>query len=93
MTSTAFRRRPRWHPPSGDDEAAAAPVAALSTLTDDDLYWFNEGTHRSLAGRLGAHPRPGGGAPSPSGRRTPTGVAVIGDFNGWDPRQPALAPR
>ena len=33
----------------------------VSLLSEDDLYWFNEGTHRRMGDKLGAHIRPGGG--------------------------------
>ena len=59
----------------------------VTLFTDDDLYLFNEGTHRNLAAKLGAHPLSDRGLPgtyfavwAPSGRS----VSVIGDFNGWD---------
>ena len=28
---------------------------ALGLLTDDDIHWFNEGTHYGLQRKLGAH--------------------------------------
>ena len=34
--------------------------ADFSMLSDDDLYWFNEGTHRHLGEKLGAHASPWG---------------------------------
>ena len=74
----------------------AASTAAVSLLTDDDLHFFNEGTHSGLAAKLGAHPVQVEGvagtyfavwAPSAAG------VSVVGDFNGWDDGRDALLPR
>jgi len=74
----------------------AASTAGVSLLTDDDLHFFNEGTHSGLAAKLGAHPMQAGGvsgtyfavwAPSAAD------VAVVGDFNGWDDARDALLPR
>ena len=66
MTSTTAGER---RPPGG---------TPAWQLTDLDLYLFNEGTHRQLADKLGAHPRDrndrraaGGAPPSPCGRRAP----------------------
>jgi 1,4-alpha-glucan branching enzyme len=65
-------------------------------LSADDLYLFNEGTHRHLADKLGAHVLAGTGsegvrfavwAPNASS------VAVIGDFNGWDAQADPLTVR
>jgi 1,4-alpha-glucan branching enzyme len=68
----------------------------LTLLTDDDVYLFNEGTHRGLAPKLGAHFLPSAEGPltyfavwAPNAR----GVSVIGDFNGWDTSQDLLGPR
>jgi 1,4-alpha-glucan branching enzyme len=64
-------------------------------LTPQDLYLFNEGTHVRLYEKLGAHPCTVGGVP---GYRfavwAPNAdyVAVIGDFNGWDPGKDPLRP-
>jgi 1,4-alpha-glucan branching enzyme len=54
-------------------------------LTDTDVYLFNEGSHFSLADRLGAHPLPEKGGTyfavwAPNAEQ----VSVIGEFNGWD---------
>jgi len=63
--------------------AVAAPRLALS---GHDLYLFREGTHSRLYQKLGAHLVEGATefavwAPNASS------VAVVGDFNGWDPRR------
>ena len=60
-------------------------------LSEDDLYLFNEGTHRKLADKLGAHPRPGGGTFFAVWAPNATGVSVVGDFNYWDRATSPLA--
>ena len=69
---------------------------AVSLLTDDDLYLFNEGKHFRLHDKLGAHPV------AHEGRRgtyfavwAPNAekVSVMGNFNGWDKDKHSLAPR
>jgi len=58
--------------------------APTSQLTTDDLYWFNEGTHRRLGEKLGAHRRDDGeGTHFAVWAPNATAVSVIGDFNGW----------
>ncbi|UJR80457.1 1,4-alpha-glucan branching protein GlgB [Sandaracinus amylolyticus] len=59
-----------------------------SLLTDDDLHWFNEGTHARLYEKLGAHPGVVDGVSgtffavwAPDAER----VSLVGDWNGWDP--------
>ncbi len=65
------------------------PYRFLPTLGDVDLHLFNEGTHRELWKRLGAHPRVidrvsgvAFAVWAPNARR----VSVVGDFCGWDGR-------
>jgi 1,4-alpha-glucan branching enzyme len=61
-------------------------------LTDHDVYLFKEGSHGRLYGKLGCGLREGGadfGVWAPNARR----VAVMGEFNGWDPDAHPLAPR
>ena len=58
-----------------------------STLQDEDLYLFNEGSHYRLYQKLGAHPCKVDGEEgcsfavwAPNAER----VTVMGDFNGWN---------
>jgi 1,4-alpha-glucan branching enzyme len=66
----------------------APPAPGGSLLTDDDIYLFNEGNHFRLYEKLGARPVTLDGV---SGTHfsvwAPNAeyVAVIGDWNGWDP--------
>jgi 1,4-alpha-glucan branching enzyme len=62
------------------------------TLTDDDLYLWNEGTHNRLYEKLGAHPVEEGtyfAVWAPNADR----VSVVGDWNGWDPGSEPLQAR
>jgi 1,4-alpha-glucan branching enzyme len=68
-------------PPSAPDAAGA-----VSLLTDDDLYLFNEGSHLHLHHKLGAHPMTVGDVEgtyfavwAPNAGE----VFVMGDFNAW----------
>jgi 1,4-alpha-glucan branching enzyme len=65
------------------------PYRFLPTLGDVDLHLFNEGTHRQLWKKLGAHVRIVDGVSgvsfavwAPNARR----VSVVGDFCAWDGR-------
>jgi 1,4-alpha-glucan branching enzyme len=67
-----------------------------SSLSDDDAYLFNEGSHFRLYNKLGAHIVTRGGEDgvcfavwAPNAER----VSVIGDFNDWQKDSHALAPR
>jgi 1,4-alpha-glucan branching enzyme len=69
---------------------------AMSLLTDNDLYLFNEGSHFQLYDKLGAHLVTHDGASgtyfavwAPNAER----VSVIGDFNGWDKGRHKLYPK
>jgi 1,4-alpha-glucan branching enzyme len=65
------------------------PYCFLPTLSDQDLYLFNEGNEHRIYQKLGAHRRNLGGVEgvafsvwAPSAER----VSVIGNFNSWDGR-------
>jgi 1,4-alpha-glucan branching enzyme len=67
-----------------------------TSLTDDDLYLFNEGSHFRLYDKLGAHPMVVEGRKgyhfavwAPDALK----VSVIGAFNQWDKAAHPLAPR
>ena len=70
-----------------------ASYPAGSLLSEEDLYWFNEGTHRRMGDKLGAHVRADGGVTFGVWAPNATRVAVIGDFNGWNADADVLAPR
>ncbi len=68
----------------------------VTSLSDMDLFLFNEGTHTKLYERLGAHPKEVDGEPgtlfavwAPNARA----VSVVGNFNGWDGGADPLQPR
>ncbi len=64
-----------------------AVTARPGLLTSDDVFLFNEGTHRKLGGGLGAHPLILDGRPGTAfavWAPDAVQVAVIGDFNRWD---------
>jgi len=54
-------------------------------MTGHDLYLFREGTHSRLYEKLGAHVF-GDGTQFAVWAPNAASVAVVGDFNGWDPR-------
>jgi len=72
---------------------ASAVNESWSTLTNDDLYWFNEGTHRSLAKKLGAQYRSGEGTTFSVWAPNAVAVSVMGDFNVWDASSLPLTPK
>ena len=68
----------------------------VSLLTDQDIYLFKEGNHFRLYEKMGAHVVTAGGVEgtyfavwAPNARS----VAVIGDFNGWNPTSHPLSAR
>jgi 1,4-alpha-glucan branching enzyme len=72
-------------------QAGAEEVAR--GISDDDVYLFNEGTHRRLGEKLGAHPLPGGGVAFAVWAPNAVQVAVMGDFNYWSPEADPLEVR
>ncbi len=70
--------------------SAYDPYSFTPTLTDLDVYLFNQGTHYEIFEKLGAHLRNVDGISgvsfavwAPNAVR----VSVIGDFNAWDGRR------
>jgi len=81
--------RVRFHFADGATLERIDPYRFLPTLGEVDLHLFNEGTHRRLWEKLGAHQRTMDDVDgvsfavwAPSARR----VSVVGDFNNWDGR-------
>ncbi len=79
----------RFYYPDGAVWDRGDPYRFLPTLGDVDLHLFNEGTHRELWKKLGAHPRTIDGVSgvsfavwAPNARR----ASVVGEFCGWDGR-------
>ena len=72
------------------------PIHTLSTLTDDDVFLFNEGTQFQLYDKLGAHLGSVNGQQgthfavwAPEAEQ----VSVIGSFNEWQNGTHRLQPR
>ena len=84
-----MRYRLRFHFPDGAVWERDDAYRFLPTLGEVDLHLFNEGTHRKLWEKLGAHARVIDGVSgvsfavwAPNAQR----VSVVGDFCGWDGR-------
>jgi 1,4-alpha-glucan branching enzyme len=84
-----IRYRVRLHFPGGGTWERDDPYRFAPTLGDVDLHLFNEGTHRRLWEKLGAHSTTMDGVAgvafavwAPTAQR----VSVIGDFAQWDGR-------
>jgi len=66
-----------------------------SLWTDEDIHWFNEGTHLDLSAKLGAHVVERDGTRgtifavwAPNAKK----VFVVGEFNGWNKQSHPLHP-
>ena len=84
----AYRIQAEWN--GGARHEFYDPYAFLPTISEHDLYLFNEGTDRQVYQKLGAHCRTIDGISgvsfavwAPSAKR----VSVVGDFNHWDGRR------
>jgi 1,4-alpha-glucan branching enzyme len=87
--SLPIRYRVRFDFPGGAVWERGDPYRFPPTLGDVDLHLFNEGSHRQLWRKLGAHPMTFDGVEgtafavwAPNARR----VSVVGDFCAWDGR-------
>ncbi len=68
----------------------------FSLFTEEDIYFFREGTHSCLYRRLGSHPVKAGGVDGTYfavWASNATAVTVMGDFNGWDRSSHPLRPK
>jgi 1,4-alpha-glucan branching enzyme len=77
------------------DATGASPrwrVAEATLIGETDLHLFNEGTHRRLWEKLGAHTIDGGVAFAVWAPAA-TAVSVVGDFNAWDARATPMRAR
>ncbi len=66
------------------------PYSFLPTITDYDLYLFNEGSHYEIYNKLGAHKIKVGetkGVSFAVWAPNAKSVSVVGDFNNWDRRR------
>ena len=73
----------------------ATPLGAAQrawSLTETDLYLFNEGTHRGLGEKLGAQLLQGGGCAFSVWAPGAKSVSVIGTFNEWNHGAHLLTP-
>ena len=78
---------------TGGGRGTRPGAGATWELTDGDLYLFNEGTHRRLADKLGAHVLGQGGTAFAVWAPSARSVSVVGDWNGWDRAADPLEPR
>ena len=92
---SVFRYQLRYQTSWGDIHQVYNAYSFLPTLSDQDLYLFNEGTEQRVYEKLGAHQRQLGEVPgvafavwAPSASR----VSVVGNFNGWDARYHPMRP-
>ena len=81
--------------PAGELRQFYDPYAFLPTLSDQDLYLFNEGNEHRAYEKLGARVRTIGGVPgvgfavwAPAAKQ----VSVVGNFNHWDGRFHQMRP-
>ena len=84
-----FRYRLRVKRANGEIRQFYDPYSFLPTLSEDDIYLFNEGSDHWAHRKLGAHLREIEGVPgvafavwAPNAER----ISVVGDFNHWDGR-------
>lgn len=91
----AFCYRLRVEKENGEIRQFHDPYRFLPSISDHDLYLFNQGNDHFVYRKLGAHLRTLDGVPgvafavwAPAARR----ISVVGDFNGWDGRFHPMRP-
>ncbi len=90
-----FRYQVRYETSWGEIHQVYNAYSFLPTLSEQDLYLFNEGNEHRIYEKLGAHVKRLGDVPgvafavwAPSASR----VSVVGNFNGWDGRYHPMRP-
>jgi len=90
-----FRHQLRYETSWGDIHQVYNAYSFLPSLSEQDLYLFNEGNEHRIYEKLGAHPRMMGDVPgvafavwAPAASR----VSLVGNFNDWDPRYHPMRP-
>ncbi len=93
--SEVFRHQIRYDTAWGDVHQVHNAYSFLPTLSEQDLYLFNEGNEHRIYEKLGAHVRRLGEVPgvafavwAPAASR----VSLVGNFNGWDARYHPMRP-
>jgi 1,4-alpha-glucan branching enzyme len=90
-----FRYQLRYETSWGDIHQVHNAYSFLPSLSEQDLYLFNEGNEHRIYEKLGAHARLMGDVPgvafavwAPAASR----VSLVANFNGWDPRYHPMRP-
>ena len=90
-----FRYQLRYETSWGDIHQVHNAYSFLPSLSEQDLYLFNEGNEHRIYEKLGAHERQMGDVPgvafavwAPSASR----VSLVGNFNNWDARYHPMRP-
>ncbi len=90
-----FRYQLRTGTLAGEMRQIFDPYAFLPTLSEQDLYLFNEGNEHRAFEKLGAHLRTADGVPgvsfavwAPMAKQ----VSLVGNFNHWDGRYHPMRP-
>lgn len=90
-----FRYQLRYETAWGDIHQVHNAYSFLPSLTEQDLYLFNEGNEHRIYEKLGAHERKMGDVPgvafavwAPAASR----VSLVGNFNSWDARYHPMRP-
>ncbi len=90
-----FRYQLRYEVSWGDIHQVHNAYSFLPSLSEQDLYLFNEGNEHRIYEKLGAHQRLMGEVPGVAfavWAPTASRVSLVGNFNGWDPRYHPMRP-
>lgn len=90
-----FRYQLRYETAWGEIHQIYSPYSFLPTLSEQDLYLFNEGNEHRIYEKLGAHVRRLGDVPGVAfavWAPAASHVSLVGNFNGWDGRFHPMRP-